>query len=65
MDILRSSTYLSAQFMDREERLGIIKEGAFADIVAVKGDIEKDFAEAIFNMVFVMKNGDVVKHLKD
>ena len=59
LDILRSSTYLSAKFMDKQNQLGILKEGAFADIIAVKGDIEKDFANTIFNMVFVMKNGEI------
>ncbi len=59
MQILSSSTYLSAKFMDKENELGIIKEGAFADIIAVKGDIENDFANSIFNLVFVMKNGEI------
>lgn len=58
-DILRSSTYLSAQFLDKEGELGVIRQGALADIIAVKGDIEKDFAEAIFDLVFVMKNGEI------
>ena len=58
LQILRSSTYLSARFMNMDDKLGVLKKGAFADIVAVKGDIEKDFANAIFNVVFVMKNGE-------
>ena len=57
--ILRSSTYLSAKFMDKENELGIIKKGAYADIVAVKGNIENDFSNTMFNMVFVMKNGEI------
>lgn len=59
LDILQSSTYLSAKFMDKENELGIIKENTFADIIAVKGDIVKDFSKTIFNIVFVMKNGDI------
>ncbi len=58
-DILRSSTHLSAQFLDKEGELGVIKEGALADIIAVKGDIEKDFSTAIFDIVFVMKDGEI------
>lgn len=58
-DILRSSTFLSAQFLDKEEELGVIKQGALADIIAVKGDIEYDFSTAIFDLVFVMKGGEV------
>ncbi len=59
MDILQSSTYLSAKFMGMEKRLGVLKAGALADIIAVKGDIENDFAETIFNIGFVMKNGTI------
>ncbi len=59
LPILRSSTYLSAKFMDKENELGSIKEGAYADIIAVKGDVENDFLNTMFNLVFVMKNGEV------
>jgi|GEM_PF-334593 len=59
LQILSSSTYLSAKFMDKENELGIIKEGAFADLIAVKGDIENDFTNSIFNLVFVMKDGGI------
>ncbi len=58
-DILQSSTYLSAKFMDKENQFGTIKEQAFADIIAVKGDIENDFSNTMFNIVFVMKNGEI------
>jgi imidazolonepropionase-like amidohydrolase len=59
LQILRSSTSLSAKFMNMEDKIGILKKGAFADIIAVKGDVEKDFSNAIFNVVFVMKNGEI------
>lgn len=59
LDILKSSTYLSAKFMGRENNLGTIKKGAFADIIAVKGDVEKDFSNTVFNVIFVMKNGEI------
>ncbi len=59
LDILKSSTYLSAKFMGKENEFGVLKEGTFADIIAVKGDIEKDFSNAIYDVVFVMKNGKV------
>ncbi len=57
--ILRSSTYLSAKFMDKENEIGVIKKGAYADIIAVKGDVENDFSNTIFNVTFVMKNGEI------
>jgi imidazolonepropionase-like amidohydrolase len=59
LDILRSSTYLSAKFMDKENELGVIKAGTYADIIAVKGDLENDFANSIFDVVLVMKNGEI------
>src|SRR6185436_13665684 len=59
LQILRSSTYLSARFMNMENKIGVLKKGAFADIIAVKGDVEKDFSNTIFNIVFVMKNGEI------
>jgi imidazolonepropionase-like amidohydrolase len=59
LQILSSSTYLSAKFMDKEDELGVIKAGAYADIIAVKGDLENDFSNTIFNMVLVMKNGEI------
>lgn len=57
--ILRSSTYLSARFMNMGDQIGVLKKGAFADIIAVNGDVEKDFSNTIFNVVFVMKNGEI------
>jgi imidazolonepropionase-like amidohydrolase len=59
LQILRSSTYLSAEFMDMSNQIGVIKKGAFADIIAVEGDIEKDFSNAMFNITFVMKDGEI------
>lgn len=59
LDILRSSTYLSAQFMGMENSLGVLKEGALADLIAVKGDLETHFSEALFDVAFVMKDGKI------
>jgi imidazolonepropionase-like amidohydrolase len=64
-DILRSSTYLSAKFMDKENDLGVIKKGAYADIIAVEGDIEKDFSNTMFNVVFVQKDGEIYVDTKN
>lgn len=59
MDILRSATYLSARSLHKENEIGVLKPGAFADIIAVKRDIKKDFLKSIENVVFVMKGGKV------
>ena len=39
-------------------RIGAIKAGAFADVIAVDGDPEQDFT-AINRVKFVMKEGTV------
>ena len=65
LQILSSSTHLSAKFMDKESELGVVKEGAYADIIAVEGDLEKDFPNTLFNLVFVMKDGDIYVDTKD
>ncbi len=57
LEILKTATINSSKFMGLENRLGVLKKGAWADIIAVKGDLEANFPETIFNVVFVMKNG--------
>lgn len=59
LDILRSATYLSALHMNKEKEIGVLRPGAKADIIAIKGDLQNDFPEAIENIVFVMKGGKV------
>ena len=59
LQILKSSTYLTAKFINKENELGTIKKEAYADIIAVKGDVIKDFSNAMFNIVFVMKDGQI------
>ncbi len=59
LDILQSSTYLSAKSLKKEKEIGVIQAGAFADIIAIKGDLENDFIKAIEEVVFVMKDGQV------
>lgn len=53
--ILQSATINAARLIG-EKRLGVIKAGAFADIIAVAGDPVSDFA-ALGKMRFVMKDG--------
>ena len=59
LDILQSSTYISATMLKMEDKIGWLKANAYADIIAVKGDIQADFLSAIENVVFVMKDGQV------
>ena len=55
--ILQSATINAARLIG-EKRLGVVKTGSFADIIAVDGDPAKDF-KAIERVKFVMKDGKV------
>lgn len=59
LDILQSATYLAAKSMNKERRIGKLSPGAFADIIAVRGDLEQDFLATMEQLVFVMKGGEV------
>ena len=65
LDILQSSTYFSAYQLNREDKIGYLTVGAYADIIAVKGDIEDDFLSALQNIVFVMKDGKIYTNKAD
>jgi imidazolonepropionase-like amidohydrolase len=59
-EALRAATLDAASLLGLEGKVGEIKPGAFADIVAVAGDPTKDIG-AVERVVFVMKGGRVVK----
>ena len=59
LDILQSATFISAQHLQKEKEIGVLRPGSFADIIAVKGDIENDFLNTIQDVVFVMKDGQL------
>ncbi|MDN3492514.1 metal-dependent hydrolase family protein [Winogradskyella bathintestinalis] len=61
LDILQSATYLSAFNLNMKNDIGVLKAQAKADIIAVKGDITKNFISTIEAIVFVMKDGDIYK----
>lgn len=62
LDILQSSTYISAVHLNKENAIGYIQPQAKADIIAVKGDLINDFIPTLENMVFVMKDGKIYKN---
>lgn len=59
MQAIRSATINAARLLRVSDELGEIKPGAYADIVAVKGDPLADIT-ALESIDFVMKNGQVV-----
>ena len=60
MEAIQSATSVNASILRMEEQIGSIKNGAFADIVAVDGDPTKDI-KLLQNVTFVMKDGKVYK----
>jgi imidazolonepropionase-like amidohydrolase len=64
IEILISCTRTAAEFLDMTDKLGVIKKDAFADIIAVEGDLEKEFPKSIFQVRFVMADGKIYKDVK-
>jgi imidazolonepropionase-like amidohydrolase len=59
-EALRAATVDAAVLLGLEGKVGEIKPGAFADLIAVPGDPTKDIT-AVEHVVFVMKSGKVVR----
>ncbi len=57
---LQTATVNGAQLLGMEDKLGALKPGYFADIVAVEGDPLADINVAINKVRWVMKGGKVV-----
>lgn len=57
-EALQAATVVNARALGLEGKVGEIWQGAFADLVAVKGDPTSD-VEAVRDVVFVMKDGAV------
>ncbi len=58
LDALRSATSLNASLFGVDNRIGLLKEGLLADLIAVTGDPTKDIG-ALWNVIWVMKGGEV------
>jgi imidazolonepropionase-like amidohydrolase len=62
IDVLRSSTSINADVFGYGDRIGRIKKGLFADIMAVDGDPSVDIKN-IRKVKLIMKNGVIYKSL--
>jgi imidazolonepropionase-like amidohydrolase len=61
LDAIRAATLHASQLLGFDADLGSLEPGKLADIVAVRGDPLKDI-QAMAQVVFVMKGGEVVKN---
>jgi len=60
MDAIQSATSRAAVMLDMEGKIGVIAPGAFADVIAVKGDPLHDI-KVLQDVQFVMKDGQVFR----
>jgi imidazolonepropionase-like amidohydrolase len=60
VEVLRAATSVNSRVLGLGERLGVIKSGMLADLIAVEGDPVKDI-KALRKVTFVMKGGEVVR----
>ena len=58
---IQTATSTAAELLGMQGKIGEIKEGSFADIIALKKDPTKDIS-ALQNIEWVMKDGKVYKH---
>jgi imidazolonepropionase-like amidohydrolase len=60
MEALQAATIEGARLLDQTDNLGSIREGRYADIIAIEGDPIADIT-LLENVSFVMKGGQVYK----
>ena len=60
LDAIRSATLYAAELMGRQDRIGRLEPGLYADLVAVAGN-PLDDVRTLEDVRFVMKGGEVVR----
>jgi imidazolonepropionase-like amidohydrolase len=62
-DVLRSATSINATVFGYADKIGSIKKGLLADLIAVEGNPAEEI-KAIRNITLVMKNGVIYRQDK-
>jgi imidazolonepropionase-like amidohydrolase len=60
VDALKAATSVAGRVLRMENQIGLVKQGRFADLIAVDGDPTKDVS-SLRRVKFVMKNGTIYK----
>ncbi len=61
IESIAAGTIINAQLLMKENEIGSISKGKFADLVAVRGKPDEDIS-ILRNISFVMKGGDIIKY---
>jgi len=61
MQAIQSATSRAAELLEMKGQIGVIAPGAYADVVAVAGDLLAE-VKILENVGFVMKDGKVFKN---
>jgi imidazolonepropionase-like amidohydrolase len=64
LDVLRSATSVNARLFHLDARVGAVRRGLLADLVAVEGDPSTDIS-ALRRVALVMKGGTVHRRLRE